>query len=257
MVNKGIIWVSANKFGYELLREAIKQSKSDIKAIITLSKKSRIIMYDGIKRQKWHNFRGIDVYEVSSINTKEKLLQRLSPDLLCICGWREIIDEKILEIPRYGTVGLHPTLLPLGRGSAPIINSILQGIRQSGVTMFYLDKDLDKGDIIGQEKFMIEEEDYAEDVYHKVVSAGKKLIKKYLFLVAKGKASRRPQDNSKATYFKKLRLSSNKIDFEKESAEQIYRKIRALSYPYRGAYFKKNNKKIIIWRAELKEQGEK
>ncbi|MFQ5866772.1 MAG: methionyl-tRNA formyltransferase [bacterium] len=252
-MNKRIIWLSANRFGYELLKEAVKQSRSNIKAIVTLSKKTKIIMYDGLSRQRWYDFKDIDVYEVESINNDGQILKRLSPDFLFVCGWREIISRDILRISKYGTIGFHPSLLPEGRGPAPIINSILQGIRWSGVTMFYLDKGLDNGDIIGQEKFVIGKDDYAEDIYNKVISAGKELINRYLPLLISGNAPRKPQDELKATYFKKLSLKNNEIDIENESTKQIYDKIRAFSSPYRGAYIKKGDKKIVIWRAEIKD----
>ena len=247
-----IIWLSANKLGYELLKEAIKLENVNIEAIITLNDRSKTIMYDKIRKEKWHEF-GIDVYEVERLNEEKDLIKKLLPDLVIMCGWRQVIDKDILNIPKKGFVGFHPTLLPIGRGPAPIINSILQGFKESGVTMFYVSDGLDNGDIICQEKFVIEETDHAEDVYNKVIDAGKKLIRIYLPLVIQGKAQRTPQDDSIATVFKKPNLKNNKINLEKESIGDIYKKIKALSKPYRGAYLEKDGKKLIIWRAELAE----
>ena len=248
-----VIWISANKFGYELLKEAVTLKKANISKIITLSDKAKTVMYDYIEKERWYDF-GIDVIEIEDINEGEDLIKNLSPDLIILCGWRQVIKKEILSIPKNGVAGFHPTLLPVGRGPAPLINSILHGFTTSGVTIFYLSDGLDDGDIIGQEKFTIEDLDHAEDVYNKVVDAGKKLIKTYFPLLIEGNAPRKPQDHSKASIFQKPDLQNNEINFEEETIEEIYKKIRALSKPYKGAYIKKNGKKLVLWRAELLER---
>ncbi|MDD5086536.1 MAG: formyltransferase family protein [Candidatus Nanoarchaeia archaeon] len=245
---RNIIWLSANKFGFELLKEASKISK--IKAIITLKQDSKTIMYDGIDNEKWDDF-NIDVYRIDKINEEEELIRELSPDIIVMCGWRQVIDEKILKIPKDYFVGFHPTLLPEGRGPAPIINSIMNNYHKSGLTLFHVSPGLDDGDIIGQDGFIISDDDYAMDVYNKAIDAGRKLIRKYLPMLIQGNAPRMKQDESKATIFCKRRIKDNEIDVKNESADNIYRKIRALSKPYNGAYIKKDNRKIIIWKAEL------
>jgi len=245
-----VVWLSANRFGYELLKEALKLDKIEIVAIMTLSDKATTKMYDGIDKSRWNEF-GIPVYRIENINEEEDLLRTISPDVLMMCGWRQIIKNNILKIPKKGMIGFHPTLLPKGRGPAPIINTILKGIKKSGVTMFYVDDSLDGGDIIGQTGFEIKNNDYASDVYEKVIEGGKSLIKEFLIMVANGSAPRIPQNESEATYLEKRSLKGNEIILEKETPEQIYRKIRALSKPYKGAYIKLGDKKLIIWKADL------
>ena len=245
-----VVWLSANKLGYELLKEALKVKDVNVNEIITLDDKAKTVMYDGIEKNKWKQF-NIPINEVENINENKDLLKKLAPDLLFVVGWRQIISKEILDIPKKGFIGFHPTLLPIGRGPAPIINSILNNFKSSGVTMFYLSEGLDDGDIIGQERFEILSNDHATEVYEKVVEGGKKLISKYLPLLVKGKAPRVPQDDSKASVFEKPSLKDNKIDFEKDSVEEIHRKIRALSKPYRGAYIEKDGKKLILWRNQL------
>jgi len=243
-----ILWISANKLGHELLKEVFNQIKNQV-SIITLSKDSKTVMYDGIDSNYWHDF-GCDVIQVDRINDAFDCVKEINPDLIIMCGWRQIIDKNILDIPTLGFVGFHPTLLPVGRGSAPIINSILSGYKKSGVTMYHVSEGLDDGDIIGQESFVIEKNDHASDVYEKIIYASKKLIKKYLPLLLENNAPRTKQDEAKATYFKKPSLKDNEIDLKNESKEQIFRKIKALSRPYRGAYIKCGNDKLIIWKAE-------
>jgi len=244
-----IVWLSANKFGLELLRWAIKFSE-DIVGIVTLDKDAKTVMYDSVDSSDWDTF-GLPVVRVKNINEDLSLVKNLKPDLIVMAGWRQILDEGFLNLPKEGVVGFHPTLLPFGRGPAPIINSIISGVRKSGITFFHIGEGIDDGDIIGQEKFEISVNDYAMDVYDKCIINGKKLIKKYLPQLAKYSAPRIEQDSSKATYFPKRTLSDNEIDLDLENIDGIYRKIRALSKPYKGAYLKIDNKKLVIWKAEL------
>ena len=249
-----ILWLSANILGYSVFPELLKIPDIDIVGIMTLSPNSISVMYDGIMAEKWRQW-GIPVYEVTRIDDEENLISKISPDLILVCGWRQKIPASILFLPPQGVVGFHPTLLPLGRGSAPIINSILEGFVESGVTMFYLADDLDSGDIIGQEKFVISDEDYASDVYGKIVESTKKLIRKYIPEIASATASRIPQDHLKATFFPRRSLADNEINLKEDDPITIIRKIRAFSYPYRGAYIKisASGRKLIIWKATLEE----
>lgn len=242
------IWLSANLLGYELLKEAISLDGMEIGAIITLSTDSKTQMYDGVGIAEWRKF-GIPVFGISRADESIDLIDKLAPDLIVMCGWRQIVSKEFLGIPPLGVVGFHPTLLPQGRGPAPIINSILEGFTQSGVTMFYVNEGLDSGDIIGQDGFNIEKDDYAHDVYDKIVNSGKNLIRKYLPLILENKAPRKKQDESRATIFEKRDILDNEIKLS-DPLEGIYRKIRAFSKPYLGAYIKEGKKKLIIWKAE-------
>lgn len=244
-----IVWLSANKFGYELLKETIQLKNTNVRAIITLSSKSKTIMYDGVENKSWHKL-GRDVFEIEQLNEEKDLLKKLSPDLIIMCGWRQIINKNILSIPRKGIIGFHPTLLPYGRGPAPIINTLLSGITTSGVTMFYVSGGLDDGDIIAQKKFSISKTDYAQNVYTKIIKAGKNLIREYLPRVIKGNAPRVPQDNTKATVFEKPEFKDNELNLDQETLDQVSRKIKAFSKPYKGAYIKRGNRKLVIWKAE-------
>jgi methionyl-tRNA formyltransferase len=240
-----ILWISGNRFGYELLKEAMAIKDIFISSIFTLSKTTTTKMYDGIPLENWYSF-GIPVIEVNNINEHTEKIQDINPDMIIVCGWRQIIGNKILSIPQKGVIGFHPTLLPIGRGPAPIINTILEGFTKSGITMYYLSDTLDGGDIIGQETFRIKKTDNAEDIYEKVISSGKILINKYLPKLVDGNAPRYSQDENNATYFPKRTLMDNEIHLGSDSPELISRKIRALSKPYNGAYIVVNNTKIPI-----------
>jgi methionyl-tRNA formyltransferase len=246
-----IAWLSANVLGYELLKEALKLGPGlDVVAVITLNEKATTIMYDAIETEKWHEF-GVVVYEIKNINEEAELLKGMGLDNMIVCGWRQLLEKEVLDAPQNGIIGFHPSLLPEGRGSAPIINTILEGREKSGVTMYYMDKGIDSGDIIGQEPFIVGKDDYAMDIYNKVISSGKKLVRKYLPLLVEGKAPRIPQKDADATYFRKVTLKDNEINPALDSADMIYKKIRAFSKPYRGAYLRVGGNKLTIWNAEL------
>lgn len=240
-----IAWLSANKFGYELFKVANKIFPIDY--IITLDEKSDTTMYDRIPTREWYKL-GTITYQVKDINKSKDILEILKPDLIFVAGWRQKIDKELLD--KYKFIGFHPTLLPKGRGPAPIINSILTDFKDTGVTMFYLDNELDSGDIIDQQPFWIEDNDHAEDVYNRMIECGKSLIEENLRVLFYGVKRSKKQDGRKATYFKKPKVSDNKIDLN-DSLENIHKKIRALSHPYLGAYIERDGKKLIIWEAEL------
>ncbi len=243
-----ILWVSANMLGYEVFPELLDFPEITISGIVTLAPSTNTIMYDGIPADEWKKW-NIPVFEVENIGDKVDLIQSLAPDLIVMCGWRQIIPSSLLAIPKQGIIGFHPTLLPIGRGPAPIINSIIEGVTETGVTMYYLDEGLDCGDIVGQSKFSITEDDYAIDVYNKIILATKLLIRQYVPQIVKGTAPRIQQDHSKATYFPKRTLEDNEINIETDNINIALRKIRALSYPYRGAFIRLSGEKLVIWKA--------
>ncbi|MEO0133475.1 MAG: formyltransferase family protein [candidate division WOR-3 bacterium] len=258
-----IVYLSASICGYEWLKEILLNKECQVVAIITLNKSAKTKMYDGIENEKWQEF-SLPVYEIFDINKEIPLLKTLKGDCLIVGGWRQIIGREVLSLFKKGVIGFHPTLLPKGRGPSPIINSIMAGIRESGLTMFYYTEKLDAGPIIGQKEFIIEDDDYAWDVYKKEIEKGKELIREYLPLIIKDKVKPRLQDERFATYFPKLdKKVFNEINL-KDGLIYNYRKIRALSkygkkelglLSYEGAYFYYNNKKIIVWKALPKEKN--
>jgi methionyl-tRNA formyltransferase len=249
------LWLSANFFGYRLLQEAITVPAIQVQGILTLKRNARTRMYDGIEPGKWHEF-GLPVHEIDEIHQEVSLVERYTPDFLVVCGWRQILPRQILQIPRRGVIGFHPTLLPRGRGPAPIINSILEGISSSGVSLFYVSDQLDAGDIIGQEPFTIETSDEAGDVYAKVIDAGCRLVRRYFPLLADDCAPRFPQDFREATYFPRRTLDDNEIHLERDGPEMAMRKIRAFARPYLGAFIRTGGKRLVIWKGEIRDDHE-
>ena len=244
-----VLWLSANRLGFEIFKSS-QNIFPESTTIMTLSNDSTTVMYDGIDTSSWDIF-GFPVVRIKKISESFDIINKINPDVVIMCGWRQKITRELLDIPRMGWIGFHPTMLPKGRGPAPIINSILMGLKESGLTMFYLTASLDDGDIIGQQSFKIDTNDHASEVYEKVISSGQNLAKKYFPLIFSEKAPRSPQNEKEATFFDKPLLRNNMIDLESESFETAFRKIKAFSSPYNGAFIRKGKEKIIIWRGQF------
>jgi methionyl-tRNA formyltransferase len=192
----------------------------------------------------------ITSFAFKNINDNVEIIKSLKPDLIFVIGLSQVVSKEILSLPKFGCVGFHPTPLPKMRGRAPIPWMIILGIKKSAATLFYLDEGVDSGDIIDQENYDIGENDYAIDVYNKVLMALEKLIRKNVPLLLGNKAPRIQQDHSRATYLSKRTISDGLIDWG-ATAENIYKLVRAVSKPYPGAYTYYEGVKFIIWRAEL------
>ena len=247
-----IVWLSANVFGLKMLEHLQSSFPGVISDIITLDEGSTTVMYDGVEKNAWGTF-GLPIHGIKDSEGLERLLNTLAPDIVFMCGWRQMLPPSVLVLPKRGFVGFHPTLLPKGRGPSPIINSIMTGLTRSGVTMFYPDQRVDSGDIIGQEEFDILVDDDAEAVYGKVIRAGWMLLNRFFSQLLLGVAPRVKQEEVDATYFPKRTLADNEI-MPEDSSETVYRKIKALSWPYRGAFLRIGGKKLIIRKAEMPDE---
>ncbi len=249
-----VLWLSANQFGFALLPEALAVKGMNVINIVTLASSAKTRMYDGVPSERWKEF-GIPVTYVDDVNAESEALAALRPDLIVMCGWRQVLDASLLALPKQGVVGFHPTPLPIGRGPAPIINTLLSGVTESGVTLFHVDGGLDTGDLIGQVPFSIGPNDHASDVYARVIEAGKVLVRTYFPLIASGHAPRTKQNETRATYFQKVSRQDNALDPQNDTLESMHRKIRAFSHPYEGAFIVGQGKRLVLWRADLRHDG--
>jgi len=177
----------------------------------------------------------------------QKKLQEIKPDLLYVIGWSRLVKKEVLETAKFGGIGLHPTLLPEGRGRAPTPWTILKGLKKSGVSLFHLVEAADAGDIIAQSNYAISPEETATTLYQKVCEATYRLVKETYPMLASGNAPRMKQDESKATHWTKRTPKDGLIDWNK-SSEEIHTLIRAVTHPYPGAFSSLRGKKIVVWK---------
>ena len=160
----------------------------------------------------------------------------------------------MIDSARVATVNIHQSLLPAYRGRHPLNWAIINGETYTGVTIHHINKDFDDGDIILQKRVEILNNDTIMDVYWKAAKTGCKMLHSFFERVRKGNLKGLRQDPKRATYFPPRIPKHGKIDWS-DSAENIYNLVRALTYPYPGAYFYYRRKKMLIEIAKPEKQG--
>jgi len=168
-------------------------------------------------------------------------------DWLFIIGWSQIASKELIETPKLGAIGAHPTLLPIGRGRAAIPWAIIKGLKVTGVSFFKMDEGVDTGLLLGQEEVPILPKETATTLYKKVNTAHEKLIGKLFWDLYKNDITGVVQDESKATYWGGRKPEDGEI-VATMTMEEVDRLVRATTKPYPGAFIVKDNKKIIIWK---------
>ena len=198
---------------------------------------------------------GIPFKKYRKINQDEniEIMRSIEPDFIFAIGFSQLVSKKIMDIPKYGVIGLHPADLPKYRGRAVIVWQMLTGVKISKVTLFKIDEGADTGDIIDQEPFEISENDYAGDVLDKSHDALLKLYHRALPKLMDGTYTLTKQNHSQATYCLRRTPEDGLIDWTLPGKE-ILKLIRAISRPYPGAFsYYDREHKVIIWRANIEE----
>ena len=232
--------------------ERIYEIGGKLDLLITLNdnkevkKSGRIYLDDFAKR---HKIPLIKINHINDIKVKN-VLKEFSIDFLFIIGWSQIADNEIINIPHRGTFGIHPTLLPEGRGRAAIPWAILKGLKQTGVTLFKLDEGIDTGPIVDQIRIPIENKETAFTLYEKVNKAHEELISIAYRSIINNKLIIREQDHSKATEWLARRPADGEI-FPSMTVEEADKLIRATTHPYPGAFIQTEEGKKIIWKVEM------
>lgn len=244
-----VVFIGSKKLGLRILNELCNSYSKDVAAIITHDDSSdlRSVLKEYIHLAKKYN---IEIKILKKPSELEKKIESLKPALGIVVGWYWIINDKTISLFDKGLVGLHGSLLPKYRGMAPFVWQIINGLKESGISLFYIESGVDTGDIIGQEKFIISNDEYIENVLEKAENSSIKLFLKYFPMLIANNAPRKSQNHSLASFCSKRNPEDGIIDWS-DSNENIYNFVRAQSKPYPGAYFYLNKKKIIVWRARI------
>ncbi len=197
--------------------------------------------------------KGIPVFAPENINHPiwVNRIKELEPDILFSFYYRNIVKREILNIPPKGCLNLHGSLLPKYRGRCPINWVLINGEKHTGVTLHYMTPRPDEGDIVAQKAFAISYEDTARSLHDKAAKATEGLLYEILPLIKQGKAPRIPQDHSQATYFGGRKPEDGEIDWN-EPAEHIRNLVRAVTYPYPGAFSFMGDRKCYFWKVSVK-----
>lgn len=192
---------------------------------------------------------GIPVFQPEKIREKEaaERLAEEKADIFVVAAFGQILPREILEMPRYGCVNIHGSLLPKYRGAAPIQWAVLNGEKEAGNTIMQMNEGLDTGDILTQESVLLDEKETAGSLYDKLSQMGGALLLRTLDRLEEGSITPVPQDDAQSCYAKMLRKEMGQIDWSK-SAEEIGRLVRGLN-PWPSAYTHWNHKLLKIWMA--------
>ncbi|WP_096199313.1 methionyl-tRNA formyltransferase [Bacillus sp. FJAT-45350] len=190
---------------------------------------------------------GIDVLQPEKIKEEAELkkLYAFEPDLIITAAFGQILPRELLDYPKHGCINVHASLLPKYRGGAPIHQSIIDGEKETGVTIMYMVEKLDAGDILTQTVVEIEETDHVGSLHNKLSAAGAKLLSETILPLISGEIKPIKQYDDEATFARNINREQEKIDWSK-TGEEIYNQVRGL-HPWPVAYTSLNGNVMKVW----------
>jgi len=193
----------------------------------------------------------IPVLQPERIRAQEFLeeLKELNPDLICVTAYGKILPKDLLELPQYGCINVHASLLPKYRGAAPITWTIVRGEGETGVTTILMDEGMDTGSILLKREIQIQDEDDAGSLFAKLSTIGGELLLETIGQLKEGGLNPIQQDESQASYAPMLKKSDGKINWEK-SALEIWNFIRGMN-PWPGTFTRLGNKSLKIFSSSV------
>lgn len=244
-----VIFMGTPVFCVPILEELIKET--NVVAVVTQPDKEvgrkREISFSPIKKVAIKN--NIKVLQPVKIKEEYEDVTSLNPDIIITCAYGQIVPLAILNCPKYGCINVHASLLPKLRGGAPIHKAIINGYDKTGITIMYMDKGMDTGDMIAKEEVKIEDNDTAESLHDKLSAISVPLLMKTLPSIINGTNKREKQNDADATYAYNVSREEEHVSFNK-SSKDVYNQIRGLnSWP--GAYAVLDDKNIKLWSSSI------
>lgn len=242
------IYIGCVQTSFTLLQKLI-DLKANIKAVFT--RRSSSFNSDFMDLTPLCRKHNITVYYVENINDPEtiKIIEEISPDIGFCFGWSQLIKPELYQIPRKGIIGYHPAELPNNRGRHPIIWALALGLQKTASTFFRIEEHADTGSILSQEAVEISFEDTARTVMDKLLNVASIQVGQFYPLLKDDKEIYIRQSDYGNTWRKRSKVDGQ-IHFQMSSVA-IYNIVRALSYPYPGAYFIYKGNEIKIWQADI------
>ena len=235
----------------------VVSQNTDLKLIFTKEDKRNArgnkIIYSPVKQFGLDN--DIEVIQPKRMKDEEVIakIKEINPDLIVVVAYGKILPKEIIDIPKYGIINVHSSLLPKYRGASPIHSAILNGDKESGVSIMYIEEGLDSGDVILKEICEITEDDTLGTLHDRLKELGAIGLEKALKLIEAEEVKAEKQDDSKATFVKPITKEQAKIDWN-NTKEVIFNQIRGLN-PFPGAYtHNEKNENIKIYKSEKLEK---
>lgn len=256
MNDKKIVFMGTPKFAVPVLEMLIENYGVDL--VITQPDKKvgrkKVLTPPPVKVVALEN--NIKVLQPEKISTDEETystLKELNPDIIVTAAYGQLVPEKILEIPKHKCINVHGSLLPKLRGGAPIQYSILEDHGKTGITIMYMVKKLDAGDMLSKVEVDILDSDNYETLHDKLSIAGRDLLNETLPKIFSGDISPEKQDDAEATFARNILREDEKIDWN-TSARAVFNKVRALD-PTPGAFTYLEGNVLKIWSSEEVKQN--
>ena len=248
-----IIFMGTPDFAKESL-EAVYNAGHEILTVVTNpdKKQGRGMKLKPSPVKEFALEKDLNIMQPEKVRKNEEFInaiKKINPDVICVVAYGKILPKEILEIPRYGCVNVHGSLLPKYRGAAPIQWAVLNGDKETGITTMYMDEGMDTGDMILKEKVEIGEDETTGELWDRLSKVGGNLLVRTLNEIEKGNAPRIKQGDE-FSLAPMIDKKMAKIDWEKKTAKEIKNLVRGLN-PIMGAYTFLEGKKIKFWKVDV------
>lgn len=253
-----VLFMGTPDFARESL-QALYNAKYDIIGVVTNvdKPKGRGMKLQPSEVKEFAIEKQIKVYQPIKIKNNTEFIdeiKKLAPDVICVVAYGKILPKEILDIPRYGCINVHASLLPKYRGAAPIQWAILNGDKKTGVTTMYMDVGMDTGDMILKEEVEINENETTGQLWERLSKIGGNLLIETLKQIKSGTANRTKQGDN-YTLAPMISKDMAQIDWAGKTALEIKNLVRGLN-PFMGAYSYLNGKKIKFWKVDVATEDE-
>ena len=253
-----VLFMGTPDFARESL-QALYNAKYDIIGVVTNvdKPKGRGMKLQPSEVKEFAIEKQIKVYQPIKIKNNTEFIneiKKLAPDVICVVAYGKILPKEILDIPRYGCINVHASLLPKYRGAAPIQWAILNGDKKTGVTTMYMDVGMDTGDMILKEEVEINENETTGQLWERLSKIGGNLLIETLKQIKAGTANRTKQGDN-YTLAPMISKDMAQIDWAGKTALEIKNLVRGLN-PFMGAYSYLNGKKIKFWKVDIATEDE-
>lgn len=243
-----LLFIGSVRFSLSVLKKLVDM-KADVVGVISTDNRTQNADYIDLKPFCGSN--SIPFFQTRNINSQKNinLIENLDIDLIFCIGWSQILSKEILDMPKIGSIGYHPTELPKNRGRHPLIWTLALGLKTSASTFFKLKEGIDNGNIISQKLFSIDYYDDANTLYKKITRIALLQIEEFFPKLINNQIVLVPQEDSDSNFWRKRGYEDGLIDFSK-SSYVLYNLIRALTKPYVGAHLQYKGKDVKVWKAK-------
>ena len=248
-----VIFMGTPDFAVGTLEEVIKAGHEVVLAVTQPDKpkgRGNAMQFPPVKEAALAH--GVAVYQPSRVREAECVayLNGYQPDIIVVAAFGQILTKEILEMPKYGCINVHASLLPKYRGAAPIQWAVINGEKTAGVTIMRMDEGIDTGDMIEKTELALAQEETGGSLFDRLAKAGAELCVSTMQKIEQGTATYTRQNEAEATHTGMIKKQMGKIDWTKSAAE-LERLIRGLN-PWPSAYTYLNGKTLKIWKAKVR-----